>query len=329
MSSRVRRQLSQINGAGGGIFATTLLPVGTVILSERPLVDLPDNYARLPTNINRLKQGDKEAIQQFNYAPGYRPADDVPGPRRRRFWNCDDLAAKMTNNAFAVTVGRQERLYLFSEISRINHSCLPNVAVNWNRNAHSMELIALRDISAGTELTLDYAGPWDDWPDTEYRRGLLQANWHFACNCSVCTDPEQDDPDGPTRRRARLDHFYDLTRNNMAGWEVVRKLRNVETYVRDVEAELGGLRAVQGHRLPRILDHRLVHAYRMHAETLLETGDHARGLDAYARAHAVRCLLGGVLPNPDARAARAAFLASVGVDGFKRAFGASMQHAEG
>ena len=45
----------------------------------------------------------------------------------------------------------------FDDARFVNHSATPNIATDYARDTHGLD-VALRDIAAGEELTMDYAG---------------------------------------------------------------------------------------------------------------------------------------------------------------------------
>lgn len=72
--------------------------------------------------------------------------------------------------------------------SRINHSCLPNIHFAYNPVLEKETFHAIRDIIAGEELTITYAG------GTNRIRNQRQAEldkWGFQCTCPACEDTLQ------------------------------------------------------------------------------------------------------------------------------------------
>ena len=75
---------------------------------------------------------------------------------------------------------------LFLTISRINHSCRPNVNNFWRENLQRTVILAMRDIEAGEELFTTY-GP-GSCMDTKSRREYLYDRFAFHCNCEMCVE---------------------------------------------------------------------------------------------------------------------------------------------
>jgi hypothetical protein len=68
-----------------------------------------------------------------------------------------------------------------------NHSCHPNCAVS-NTVDEACSIYTLRDIRAGEELTINYAGPILTWVPVDIRRGILRKQFGFECHCLRCED---------------------------------------------------------------------------------------------------------------------------------------------
>ncbi|KAJ7641070.1 hypothetical protein FB45DRAFT_1124467 [Roridomyces roridus] len=74
------------------------------------------------------------------------------------------------------------------KISRLNHSCSPNVRTHWSMITFSFQLFAVRDIAADEELTYLYTGIEGS---TAQRNEDLKP-YDFVCTCSSCKDPKSD-----------------------------------------------------------------------------------------------------------------------------------------
>jgi hypothetical protein len=72
--------------------------------------------------------------------------------------------------------------------SRINHSCLPNINFAYNSMLEKETFHAIRDITAGEELTIMYIN------GTNRTRSQRQAEldkWGFRCTCPACENTLQ------------------------------------------------------------------------------------------------------------------------------------------
>jgi hypothetical protein len=74
---------------------------------------------------------------------------------------------------------------MYQYISRINHSCQPNVYWSYSRQEHTLIIVATRDLEPGEELLVDYCGHDDSWQGTE-RRDHLSLFYGFDCDCPNC-----------------------------------------------------------------------------------------------------------------------------------------------
>ncbi|KAJ3381579.1 hypothetical protein HDU84_005010 [Entophlyctis sp. JEL0112] len=70
--------------------------------------------------------------------------------------------------------------------SLLNHSCVPNVTVDWN-GSNEIELKANVDLEPGSELFISYIGPVDPASDDSgNRQQFLRYNYGFTCSCPLC-----------------------------------------------------------------------------------------------------------------------------------------------
>jgi hypothetical protein len=82
-------------------------------------------------------------------------------------------------------------LALFPLLSKINHSCQPNVEVQHGLFKECIvDLVAKRNIDKGEELTVSYINLGLDGTEkrtTAYRRKILHARYLFWCDCPLCS----------------------------------------------------------------------------------------------------------------------------------------------
>lgn len=89
---------------------------------------------------------------------------------------------------------------LCEQVSRLNHSCLPNCEQFWEESTGLEKLFATKDISKGEELCISYVEPF---LNTAQRRQVFQARYAFQCTCSSCTSIQVEGD----IRRDRLDEL--------------------------------------------------------------------------------------------------------------------------
>jgi hypothetical protein len=81
---------------------------------------------------------------------------------------------------------------IFLNMSRINHSCLPNAEYQQNFKEGKMEIYSTQSIRAGQEVTICYGSNFRYMIASECK-AYLRRLYGFTCKCPVCAD-------GPTSR---------------------------------------------------------------------------------------------------------------------------------
>nr|PVC53444.1 hypothetical protein MACL_00000094 [Theileria orientalis] len=73
-------------------------------------------------------------------------------------------------------------LGLFNYLSKMNHSCEPNLQIEYTKNniAHIAPLV---DVPRGEEATISYI---DEKDSVENRQEKLYKNYGFKCDCNKC-----------------------------------------------------------------------------------------------------------------------------------------------
>lgn len=77
-----------------------------------------------------------------------------------------------------------DQYYLYDFISRINHSCDPNLDT-FIRDDGVMECKTLKPIKNGEQLFVNYLGCSENLT-TRQRKQQLKDSWSFECNCPLC-----------------------------------------------------------------------------------------------------------------------------------------------
>lgn len=76
---------------------------------------------------------------------------------------------------------------IFIRVAKLNHSCAPNCAIIIDprcQPAYPLQLVTLRDIPQGEELTVAYEPVRG--LSLGARRAILQRRFAFVCQCGVC-----------------------------------------------------------------------------------------------------------------------------------------------
>lgn len=161
-----------VPGKGRGLVARFDILKGTRIVCEQPFFTTPQlSPVRLleSTIATKLKTLSKTQQRQFlllhNNFPGKHPFSGIV----------------KTN---ALPCGPDSPIGgIYPNICLINHSCLPNAHNSWNPDSNSETIHAIRDISAGEEITISY----DKGGPSASRRAHLRDAFGFDCACGVCS----------------------------------------------------------------------------------------------------------------------------------------------
>ena len=130
-----------------------------------------------------------------------------------------DFGIFLTN---ALPLSDYSLMGVFPVINRINHACLPNCCVRWDKHSASLQLFSSQEIQAGTELTISYYDMLSHQPDRQSRQEYLSKHFYFTCNCSLCSiTGEKLCQDDNNRREESLDRSLEFIINNLLTGQVV------------------------------------------------------------------------------------------------------------
>ncbi|ESK94233.1 hypothetical protein Moror_8304 [Moniliophthora roreri MCA 2997] len=213
---------------GLGLFATRDLTMGDLIFSERPIIIQPvfermasvwsDNLPQHTLAALHKKEWEKTLQQSFRRL--------IP-EKEAAFWNL--------KNSWSSNVDRKEGIFLTNAfrtpgmedevekdggayravgdtMSRINHSCQPNVERYWDTASFSFQLRATRNIAPGEEFFISYC---DILKPHAARQSHLNG-YKFKCKCPSCLDPVKSDA-----RRAQYPQKL-VTEEKFAEWATKR-----------------------------------------------------------------------------------------------------------
>lgn len=120
----------------------------------------------------------------------------------------------------------------WTHASYVNHSCLPNTIRTFIGDIRFMR--AVRDISAGEELTNQYVAPDIDIID---RQETLRTTWGFECDCQLC---HVDGDITEDTRKNRLRQFEQLKsmvlKLSEKGPPTITSLKKIARTLRELEA---------------------------------------------------------------------------------------------
>lgn len=167
--------LQDVPGKGKGLVAIENIPKGTRILSEEPIIVLPEG--------ERDCQRQRTSIRQ--------QVDALSAIKRQAFLCMHNVQAYKNDseryyeivrtNAFPIGA---DKMGIFLEACRINHACDNNAQKKWNGNIKRHTVHALRDIEKGEEITISYL---EINQSHKARNETLKAKYNFTCSCRRCS----------------------------------------------------------------------------------------------------------------------------------------------
>jgi hypothetical protein len=189
-SSKVEVRASP--GKGLGAFSLGPLRRGTRIFSEPRLMYFPTTTTPTDDEVakafNKLSNEDKRKFLDLSTQSG---SDN------------SQFKAIFHNNSFQDEIGCE----LFADISKINHSCIPNAVTMWNEEIQKETVHLIRNISTGIEIIISYV-PID--MTIEERRAMILNSWNFSCDCHACQTHSEFGRESDTRRRIIKPLWYKL-----------------------------------------------------------------------------------------------------------------------
>lgn len=113
----------------------------------------------------------------------------------------------MRTNMFGLEFDGMTHIGLFIDGARLNHHCKPSAYWRWNPRILGQEVVAMRHVKSGDEITHSYI-PWG-LPFEDRRRAT--SHWGFNCTCNFCSaDKKRRLSD--TRRVRLIEIFQELDR---------------------------------------------------------------------------------------------------------------------
>jgi hypothetical protein len=256
-------------GAKGlGVFANRHIQRGTRIFSERPLLGITQSQnagaifaaSRLLGRADRRKLLDlsshatKElSFMRWNQALFFTIKSAlsslgslfrgvrIPFPSIKGVKEHVTILSVFRSNAFALGSNSGLEQAVFSQISRINHSCLPNAQGNWNGNGGvnggRFNVHATRDIASNEELTLNYLH--ERGSIRSQRQGKLLNGYGFNCACPACDLSTVGGEEGDEKRTRMHDMLASYARGISEGGveSPEEELVMIQAFVRLFESE--------------------------------------------------------------------------------------------
>ncbi|KAF8937276.1 hypothetical protein EDD21DRAFT_375764 [Dissophora ornata] len=158
--------VKDVPGKGRGMFATRDIHHGECIISEEPLVFVVPNLVVTMVSIQAMSKKNKKSFYALHNVHQNLPTE---------------LGIVKTN---ALPLGQDAvDAAVYRVISRINHSCSPNVRHSWNSKKRKECIYAVREIEEGSEILTCY---FDPLSVRKERKKFLLENFKFDCQCSIC-----------------------------------------------------------------------------------------------------------------------------------------------
>lgn len=192
-------EVRKLEGKGFGLVATTVIPAGTRIICEKPLLRIPGEHFFLAWgSYSRLDKGQKETFDNLHSYVEDR--DQMENLSRMYLIHS---GSNMLESQIDEVVDEQVRvmsifsvnnfnspggLAVYPTAARINHSCVPNTFHGFNPNLKRFTVHAVRDIAPGEEITISYMGSPATFLVRSQRVEHLRTHYGFTCTCPSCSD---------------------------------------------------------------------------------------------------------------------------------------------
>ncbi|KAG6131480.1 hypothetical protein E4U12_003647 [Claviceps purpurea] len=232
--------LQDVPDRGKGLIATTNIPKGTRILSEKPLMVIPArkpvSYFSISQQLEALSEEQRDAfLSMKNVHPSV--GDKIIGIFRTNF----------------LCLTKSGDLAIFQEACRINHDCESNTFHYWNDNIKRHTVHATRDIQSGEEITISYVSSMMKY---YARRETLRQSFKFTCWCRPCSLPDKQ-----SQKRDRVIekilHFAKLERSSqsVSPDEALSYLRSQVCLYNELGLEDYDFARVHGHAASLFIKH--------------------------------------------------------------------------
>jgi len=170
-------KIISIPGKGMGVVAQRAIKRGELIMKEEPILRL--NSKTVNNNqFNKLPKSQlDELLQLFHdgFANSYGLIDKMK--IFSKIWKIYSFDLKSDKHPLDSGV--------FRDISRINHSCIPNAERNFMDP--EMRIYAVQDIKKDAEIYIEYNGiETYKEPTIQLVKSELQSHWNFDCKCELC-----------------------------------------------------------------------------------------------------------------------------------------------
>ncbi|KAF9361826.1 hypothetical protein BGX34_006873 [Mortierella sp. NVP85] len=171
-------------GKGRGMFATQDIKRGTCVIAESPLVYV-SQLNSLAENLAAVEALSKKNKKYFYALRNAHEDMGLPQEFGIIQTNCLPRGPDALDSA------------VYRIISRINHSCVPNVTHTWNPRTKKETIYAIKDIPEGAEILTSYLLPFMTRAERQER---LFRSFRFTCQCEVCDVESSEEYDADVKR---------------------------------------------------------------------------------------------------------------------------------
>jgi hypothetical protein len=214
--------LQTVSGKGRGLVATRKISKGTRILSEEPIIRVPEAVLDSQTQLESIHE----------------QVDALTQEQRSAFLSLhniyvDDAASQylgiIRTNALPFGDNVEEG-GIFLNASRINHACNNNAQKSWNENIKRHTVHAIQDIDEGEEITIYYLGVLNN---RKTRQETLKRKFAFTCSCRLCSLPLDQSRESDRRLNEIVKLDDAIGRDGLVGIASIplQKLRYVERQI--------------------------------------------------------------------------------------------------
>lgn len=213
-------EIRQAGLKGLGIFAARPIAKGTRILSERPLL-IVHSERQVFAALRQIDEDTKRKVASLSVHPVQKSSvaswgqalwhaispiitstattstEKALAPIWSSLTQYPTLLSVFRNNNFDIGDGRQA---MFSDICRLNHSCVPNSQGNFNKQLGQFTIHAIQPIEKDAEITISYLN--EHGALKESRQGRLKHSYGFLCDCPACDTSKPRGKEGEAKRIA-------------------------------------------------------------------------------------------------------------------------------
>jgi len=175
-------EVVQMSGKGQGMVAKRKLYPGEIIMTEKPLIVIPDEIfedhdktdAFIERKINKMSCEDRETFL------GLSDCRNLEDPQY-----CGRFYTNSMNYGGDAA--------LFPKMAMANHSCQPNAEFIDRTDIGIQLLVVIYVIEAGDEICINYMPMEDEGCDNrEVRQEYLRRYYGFQCCCKACTLQDEE-----------------------------------------------------------------------------------------------------------------------------------------